>query len=399
MRASDESHLRVPRRIVVVLILALITAAPAAGDNATRKAQVDSRISSLNDKIAAARAKERRLASEIAAVTSRIRSLESEIGDVESDLHLLEQDLALQRERLAKITELWELQTEKLGFLRRQHADAIDRLSRRLIAIYQAGSPSTVDVLLEAQSFDELLSRLDYAKDLAAQDERIASSVGEAKDRMRVAQARTTVTRKSVQAVAQAVAVRAQQTRVVRNELVARENALAGSRAERREALASVQKSKEEYLHEVNALLAVSAQLSGRIQASQATSTVVRSASGLVWPVSGPVTSGFGWRWGRMHEGIDIGVPTGTPVVAAAAGQVIHAGWLGGYGNLVVIDHGGGLATAYGHNSSIVVGHGSSVEQGQVIAHAGSTGNSTGPHVHFEVRVNGSPVDPLGYLG
>jgi murein DD-endopeptidase MepM/ murein hydrolase activator NlpD len=99
-----------------------------------------------------------------------------------------------------------------------------------------------------------------------------------------------------------------------------------------------------------------------------------------------------------MHEGIDIAVPTGTPVAAAASGTVITAGWLGGYGNLVVIDHGNGLATAYGHNSGLAVGVGQSVAQGQVIAYSGSTGHSTGPHVHFEVRVNGSPVDPLGYL-
>ncbi len=387
-----------PRRIVAVLILALITAAPAAGDNATRKAQVDDKISFLNDKIAAARAKEQRLASEIAAVTTKIRSLESEIGDVESDLHLLEQDLALQQERLAKITELWRLQTEKLAFLRRQHTEAIDRLSRRLIAIYQSGNPTMVDVLLESSSFSELLSRFDYAKEVAAQDERIAASVGKAKNEMRVAQARTTVTRKSVQAVAQAVAVRTQQTRAVRSELVAREDALAGSRAERREALASVQESKAEYLHEVNALLAVSAQLAGRIQASQSSSVVVRSSSGLIWPCSGPVTSGFGWRWGRMHEGIDIGVPTGTPIMAAAAGQVIHAGWLGGYGNLVVIDHGNGVSTAYGHQSRIAVGSGQAVSQGQVIGYVGNTGHSFGAHLHFEVRVNGSPVNPMGYL-
>jgi murein DD-endopeptidase MepM/ murein hydrolase activator NlpD len=111
------------------------------------------------------------------------------------------------------------------------------------------------------------------------------------------------------------------------------------------------------------------------------------------------VVSPFGWRWGRMHEGIDIGVGYGTPIVAAASGTVIYAGWMGGYGNLVIVDHGGGIATAYGHNSSILVGYGSSVSQGQTIALSGSTGNSTGPHVHFEVRVNGSPVDPLGYLG
>ena len=102
-----------------------------------------------------------------------------------------------------------------------------------------------------------------------------------------------------------------------------------------------------------------------------------------------------------MHEGIDIAVPTGTPIAAAAAGRVIYAGWMGGYGNLVVIDHGGGLATAYGHNSRSVVGlSAQSVSQGQTIWLLGlERGTATGPHVHFEVRVNGSPVDPLGYLG
>ena len=99
-----------------------------------------------------------------------------------------------------------------------------------------------------------------------------------------------------------------------------------------------------------------------------------------------------------MHEGIDIAAATGTPIRAAAAGTVIYAGWLGGYGNLTVIDHGGGVATAYGHQSSLAAGSGAFVAQGQVIGYVGSTGHSTGPHLHFEVRVNGVPQDPLGYL-
>jgi murein DD-endopeptidase MepM/ murein hydrolase activator NlpD len=389
----------VTRRVLLLLFLALLTAAPAAGDNVTRKRSVDSQISGLQDKIAAARAKEQRLSSEIADVSARIRTLESQVGNVSTDLALLEQDLALQREKLERITELWRLQTEKLGFLRSQHEQAIDRLSDRIVAIYQSGNLSTVDVLLDSSNFSELMTRLDYAQELAAQDERIAESVGRAKDRIQVQQANTTVTRKKVFAVAQAVAARTEQTRSVRNELVARENALSGTRAERRAALVSVQQQKAEYLHEVEALAAVSASLASRIQTSQSSSSVVPSSSGLIWPVSGPVTSGYGWRWGRMHEGIDIAVPAGTPVAAAASGRVIYAGWMGGYGNLVVIDHGGGLATAYGHNSSFAAGTGSSVSQGQTIAYAGSTGHSTGPHVHFEVRVNGAPVDPLGYLG
>ena len=114
--------------------------------------------------------------------------------------------------------------------------------------------------------------------------------------------------------------------------------------------------------------------------------------------MSGPVTSGFGWRWGRMHEGVDIGAGSGTPIVASASGTVIYAGWMGGYGNLVVIDHGGGIATAYAHQSSIAAGVGQAVAQGQVIGYIGCTGHCFGSHLHFEVRVNGAAVDPLGYL-
>ncbi|MCB0873900.1 MAG: M23 family metallopeptidase [Thermoleophilia bacterium] len=118
----------------------------------------------------------------------------------------------------------------------------------------------------------------------------------------------------------------------------------------------------------------------------------------MIWPTHGTLTSGFGYRWGRMHEGIDIAVPNGTPVVAAASGTVIQAGWGGGYGNLVVIDHGGGIATAYAHNTSLAVSVGQHVTQGSVVAYSGSTGHSTGPHVHFEVRVGGAARDPMGYL-
>jgi murein DD-endopeptidase MepM/ murein hydrolase activator NlpD len=99
-----------------------------------------------------------------------------------------------------------------------------------------------------------------------------------------------------------------------------------------------------------------------------------------------------------MHEGLDIAASYGAPISAASSGTVIYAGWMGGYGNLVVIDHGGGLATAYGHQSSIAVSSGSQVSQGQTIGYVGSTGHSTGPHLHFEVRVNGAAVDPMGYL-
>jgi murein DD-endopeptidase MepM/ murein hydrolase activator NlpD len=388
------------RRVLAALLFALLVVTPAAAEtSSTKKQRIDQRIESLNDKIAVARAKERSLHAQIASVNAKIRDLESEVGGVSNDLELLERDLALQQEKLEKITALWKLQTEKLNLLRAQHAEAVDRVSDRLVAIYESGNVTTVDVLLNSASFSELVSRLEFIRDLTEQDKRIAESVGRAKQQMAVQQKRTTISRRKIQVVTRAVAVRTAQTRLVRERLLVREHALAGARSQKQQTLAAVEESKKDYLNEVNSLLAVSASLASRIQSSQSGSTVQPSSSGFIWPVSGPVTSPFGWRWGRMHEGIDIAVPYGTPVHAAAAGQVIYAGWMGGYGNLVVIDHGGGMATAYGHNTSIVVGVGSSVSQGQVVAYSGSTGHSTGPHVHFEVRVNGTPVDPMGYLG
>ncbi|HCW51374.1 MAG TPA: peptidase M23, partial [Clostridiales bacterium] len=123
-----------------------------------------------------------------------------------------------------------------------------------------------------------------------------------------------------------------------------------------------------------------------------------RSPRGLIWPCRGPITSRFGPRWGRLHTGIDIAAPYGASIRAAAAGRVTHAGWYGNYGRCVILDHGGGLQTLYAHAHEILVTVGESVAQGQVIARVGTTGNSTGPHLHFEVRVSGSIRNPLNYL-
>ena len=209
----------------------------------------------------------------------------------------------------------------------------------------------------------------------------------------RAAQVQTTAT----------VAARTVEQRSLRDRLAATRDALAVARSSKSSLLGSIEEERNHFAEEVAALEQESARLAALIQAAAAsasgsTGSGTVSAAGFLWPVDGPVTSGFGWRWGRMHEGVDIAVATGTPVRAVAAGTVIHAGWLGGYGNLVVVDHGNGLSTAYAHNSSYAVSVGQAVGQGDVVAYSGNTGNSSGPHVHFEVRVNGGAVDPLGYL-
>ncbi|MDR7451123.1 MAG: M23 family metallopeptidase [Armatimonadota bacterium] len=132
--------------------------------------------------------------------------------------------------------------------------------------------------------------------------------------------------------------------------------------------------------------------------AASVASSAVALAQGFVWPARGRLTSRFGWRRWRHHDGIDIAAPYGAPVTAARDGIVIYAGWYHAYGKAVILDHGSGLQTLYGHTSALLVRTGQRVEKGQLIARVGSTGRSTGPHLHFEVRINGRPVNPIKYL-
>ncbi|HEX9351793.1 MAG TPA: peptidoglycan DD-metalloendopeptidase family protein [Gaiellaceae bacterium] len=383
-----------PQRVILILTLALMVAVSASigGD-----ARAD-RLSDLRAKIAAAQAQEAQLSSEIGSIEGRIRELEGQVGDVSAQLDTLERDLALQQEKLERITRLFVFQTEQLNFVKREYAVSVGRLNRRLIELYESDDPTTLDVLLSSGNLSDFLDQVDYVRDLGAQDNHITTQVDGAKVRMHAAREKTKATREKVATVTRTIAVRTTQVREVRERLLISKKGLSSSKAHKRAQLASVEESKREYLHEAAGLEAAQAQVTAQIQASGSSSyDSSPSSSGLIWPVSGPVVSPFGMRWGRLHAGIDIGAGYGTPIHASASGTVIFAGWMGGYGNFVIIDHGGGLSTGYAHQSSIAVG-GGSVSQGQVIGYVGCTGHCFGPHLHFEVRINGTPVDPLGYL-
>jgi murein DD-endopeptidase MepM/ murein hydrolase activator NlpD len=395
------------RRLALgLLLLPLLLSAPAAGDDVyQRKQAVEDRMQALQDQIAGARAQEGVLTSKISALNGQIRTLEGQVSSATDRLTALERDLALHRRKLDRLTELYRLESRRLVFLRAQYQEAERRLDRRLVAIYESDNPDAIAVFLAATSLSDLVEQLDYLNKIGSQDQRLADEVASAKTAMAAARARTRETRAGVAVETHTIAVRTSEQRAVHDRLLASQRALVSTRAQERQSLASIKESEREYVNEVNGLAQVSAQLTARIQAAQARNAAGGystgsgvSASGLIWPVQGPITSPFGMRWGRMHEGIDIGVPYGTPIHAAAAGTVIYAGWMSGYGNLIVIDHGHGLATAYGHQSALAAGNGQSVSQGQVIGYVGCTGHCFGPHLHFEVRVNGQPVDPLGYL-
>ena len=388
--------------LVAVAVLAVVVASPAAGDVYGRKHSVDARLSALHAPIAEAQRKAQALSAQIDSVSSRIQRLEGRVGDVSARLTTLESDLALHQRKLDRLTALFRLETKRYLFLRRQYSLALARLNARVVAVYEQGNVDSVDVILGASNLADLVDRLDYVNQVGAADERIATSVGRAKEAARAAREATRKLRGVVAGETRAVRARTEQVRAIRNELVSSRQQLVAARSTKRVSLVKVRASEREEVSEAQALEQVSAALGAQIQAAQSASSysppASRSASGFIWPVSGPVTSPFGMRWGRMHTGIDIGVPYGTPIRAAASGQVIYAGWMDGYGNLVFIDHGRGISTGYAHQSSIAVSNGQAVTQGQVIGYVGCTGHCFGPHLHFEVRVNGTPVDPLGYL-
>jgi murein DD-endopeptidase MepM/ murein hydrolase activator NlpD len=393
-----------PATGLLLAFLLLVVAPAAAYDGAAeRKAAIDGKIGTLQAKINAAREREGVLTSQIATVTSKIEALQDDVDAASARLGELESVLALHQRKLDRLNELYRIQTSKLVFLQHQHQSATERLNQRVVDIYTSDPTSALTVVLEAATFSDMLDELEYLNDISSQDEKIVNEVRAAKLQMQETRNATRRTRRQVAETTRAVAARTAEQRAVRDRLAWSQRELATARRDKRSTLAGVREDKDEALGHMRDLLAQSAQLAARIRSAQGSAVVPgptgpASAAGLVWPVHGILTSGYGWRWGRMHEGIDLAVASGTPVVAAASGTVIVAGWMGGYGNLVVIDHGNGLATAYGHNTSVTVGYGQTVAQGQLIAYSGSTGHSTGPHVHFEVRVNGSPVDPLGYL-
>lgn len=369
-----------------------------------KKRHVDTRISGLQSQITRAKQREGVLSSEIGAASSQIDALAGRIGVLSDRLAVLERDLAAHRARLERLRERYREQTRHLNRLVQQHAVAQRRLEERLVALYEAEETTEIDVLFQAESLIDLIEQFDYFREIGEQDRAIADEIKRLKIAMRIARRNTAATKGEVAAATAELASKAAEERAARAALVAQQNALAAARASRQDLLTDVRATRQASEEELDALLASSAALAAAIQAAQSTATGggstgdgAPSSSGLIWPVNGVVTSGYGMRWGRMHEGIDIAAPAGTPVRASASGRVIFAGWLGGYGQLIVVDHGGGLATAYAHLSAIYAG-GGAVSQGQTIGAVGSTGHSTGNHLHFEVRVNGRAVDPMGYL-
>jgi peptidoglycan DL-endopeptidase CwlO len=251
--------------------------------------------------------------------------------------------------------------------------------------------------LLQSDGWADLMTRSEYLDRLKDQDGLLVERVRDLRNQTRAVVDRLRAVRDRIESARNAIAAHKQELEQTRALIEGRQSELEQARAKREDVLSRISDHQHELegdIGDISAEIAEQLAPSGVLPAGP----IRGGSSGLIWPVNGPIVSGFGMRWGSMHEGVDIAVPAGTPIRAAASGTVALAGPTGGYGNYTCVDHGGGLSTCYAHQSAFATSSGSGVSQGQVIGYVGCTGHCFGDHLHFEVRVNGAAVDPMGYL-
>jgi murein DD-endopeptidase MepM/ murein hydrolase activator NlpD len=387
-------------------VVALGVVGGARSAPSDEKAAVDQRLARAQDRLRQARDRESVLTGEVQGYTDRIRVLEARLAPLRARSERLDAELASLRARLDELNVQLAAERRRLA---EAEADLARRrlvLGRRLREIYVREDPDPILVLLESGSISAAVDTAELLQAITDRDGIVAEAVERRVNEVRRARDHIEAVRAEVSSSEQRAEVAASAAREARAGLETRQAGVRKLLSGRQALLAGVKGDRRDIEAEAEGLASRSQKLGDRIRAAQglppapsgSVAVGAPSAAGLVWPVNGTITSGFGMRWGRMHEGIDIAGSSGTPIAAAAAGTVIVAGWVGGYGNMVVIDHGGGISTGYGHMSSLAVSVGQSVGQGTVVGGMGTTGHSTGVHLHFEVRVNGTAVNPLGYL-
>jgi murein DD-endopeptidase MepM/ murein hydrolase activator NlpD len=379
------------------------TTAPEA-----RQRQIDQQLSRLYDQIGEASEQQAKLIAELQVTRRDRQALDAKVAAIEAQMAVQQRDVDAVTAELASAVAADDAASAAVNDAKAQLDDATDAMRTQAIDsyIHYGDKPSAASILNDLDNVNDA-PRVEAYLRLASR--RHAEVIDEHR---KVKQDLAVLEKAASDAKAEVAARQA--------DVVAKQDALQGARDDQATAraqvaaeadreqrlLAQVQSQKSAYLQQVNELERESNQIAFDLSRRQSGQTPPPARKGaLSYPVANPViTSTFGYRihpiYGdrRLHTGVDFAANVGTPVLAAATGTVVFAGWMSGYGNAVVIDHGGALATLYAHNSALLVSVGQLVKRGQRISSAGSTGNSTGPHLHFEVRVKGTPVDPMSYL-
>jgi murein DD-endopeptidase MepM/ murein hydrolase activator NlpD len=382
--------------VAVAALVALLAASAAPAED------LESKLDAKEAKLSKVRERSGVLTTTISRFGERIDRLTSEVASLRNQEAAVEVRLEAKEAELDRAEAQLGVAKKHLAAMRAHLKRALISLRERLVAIYETGTPDVLSVIVGADGYDDLIGRTEYLNRIRGNDEAIVGRVRELRDRVKRTVFRLRSVKDRIEAARDSIAAEEQALASARAAVQQRQSSLVAARASRVAALKKIEATEEDLGGDVAEIQAELAARLGAMASAPLPAGPIRYGSGqLIWPVDGPVVSGFGMRWGQMHEGIDVAVPAGTPIRAADSGTVVllqSEAESGGYGNFACLDHGGGLQTCYAHQSSFAVGSGQGVSQGDVIGYVGCTGHCYGDHLHFEVRVGGAPTDPFGYL-
>jgi murein DD-endopeptidase MepM/ murein hydrolase activator NlpD len=392
--------------IALPLVLWALLPLPSSGQSKQEELeQLQQRIDRARQKIGRKRGTERVLTTQIAGYNRRIRRLRGKIATLQTRQERVQADLEAKRAELERLRTVLRSERARLVRLRARLNETRAQLRVRLIEIYKAEPPDMVTVVLNSDGFTDLLERSEFIKRISDQDRRIVTIVRDAKTDSVTSEKRLAALEARQRLVTQIVQKRRDEIASVRMDLVGTRVGYVRTKRGKAAALSNVREDRRLLESELDELEAASNKIAGQLNALQGQYAgdlpIKRGNGSMIWPVNGSVTSLFGPRWGRLHAGLDIAASDGTPIRAPDAGRVVlmqGIGASGGYGNYTCVQHTATMSSCYAHQSRFGTSLGASVSQGQVIGYVGNTGNSFGAHLHFEVRINGSPVNPMGYL-
>ncbi|MDP8968165.1 MAG: peptidoglycan DD-metalloendopeptidase family protein [Actinomycetota bacterium] len=392
--------------VALPLVLWALLPLPSSGQSKQEELQrLQQRIDRAREKISRKKGTERVLTTQISRYNRRIRRLQGRITTLQTRQQRVQVDLDARRAELESLRGELRSERARLVRLRARLNETRAQLRLRLVEIYKAEPPDVVTVILNSDGFADLLERTEFIRRISDQDRKIVKIVRAAKADSLSSERKLAELEARQRLVTAIVQRRRDEIADVKMELIGTRVGYTRTKNGKAAALSSVREDRKGLERHVDGLEAASNRITGQLNALQRQYAgdlpIKRGNGSMIWPVNGALSSPFGPRWGRLHAGIDISAGEGTPIRAADGGRVVlmqGTGASGGYGNYSCVQHSATTSTCYAHQSRFGTSIGASVSQGQVIGYVGNTGNSFGAHLHFEVRVNGAPVNPIGYL-